>query len=101
MKHLTLRTAKVEESAEVANLILSANPHLGERIRRFLAAGGQWHDAAPVVCEVDGRLWSCAVVFRREIWTRSARASFGGIGAVATHPAARGRGLRDSIDSVL
>lgn len=92
MTPLTLRTAQPGEAAEVARLILSANPHLEERIQRFQAAGGRWHDATPVVGEAEGRLCGCAVIFRRQIWAGSNQAAFGGIGAVCTQPAARGRG---------
>jgi len=93
MTSFAVRAAPLSDSAEVSRVILSANPHLEERIQRFLASGGRWAHATAVVGEVDNHIRSCAVVFRRELWiSADERARIGGIGAVSTHPSARGQG---------
>lgn len=86
------RVAGPEEMRAVVGVIRSANPHLEARISTFLAAGACWHEATPIVCELSKQIVSCACVFRRCVRTQRGEASFGGIGAVATLPEARGRG---------
>jgi GNAT superfamily N-acetyltransferase len=92
-----VRCARNTEWRSVADVILSANPHLESRITKFLKSGGYWHAATPVVCETDGQIASCAVLFHRQVWVGQETARVGGIGAVATVPAARGKGYATSV----
>lgn len=62
-----------------------------------MGSGGCWYEATPVVCEDRGEIVSCAVAFQRQVWVGGARASFGGIGAVATIPTAQGKGGATSV----
>lgn len=87
------RPAEAAEWDAMLHVILAANPHLHARIERFRAAAAPWHDATPIVCCEGGEIRSVAVIFRRRIWTTSGYMRLGGIGAVATHPAFRNRGL--------
>lgn len=75
------------------DVIRSANPHLEARIDTFLARGAVWPGVTPVVATLDGEIVSCAGIFHRELWCDGAKKRFAGIGAVATRPEARGRGL--------
>ncbi|MBI4024490.1 MAG: GNAT family N-acetyltransferase [Verrucomicrobia bacterium] len=88
-----IRIARAGEIHAVADVILSANPHIESRMEAFIAQGARWHNATPVVCEVAGKIVSCACIFHREVWVGSKKKRFGGIGAVATRPAARKKGF--------
>ncbi len=87
------RTAAPNEVGAVADVILSANPQIEARIKNFLARGARWHDATPVVCEVDGRIVSSACIFHRQVLVEEKPKPVAIIGAVATRPEARGQGL--------
>lgn len=78
---------------QVLQVIEAANPHLSLRFQRFRASGAFWHNAVPMLCEVDGISASAAVIFKRAIHTPSGPVLFGGIGAVATIPEMRRKGL--------
>jgi predicted N-acetyltransferase YhbS len=87
------RPARTHDWDAMLNVIRAANPHLQDRIERFRAAATPWHDATPiVVCERSG-IGGATVIFRRCVRTRAGKKMAGGIGAVATHPAFRNRGL--------
>jgi len=91
------RVSRPEDMKAMNDVVLSANPHLEERINTFATRGARWHDATPVACEAAGEIVSCAVVFHREVWVGSAKKRFGGIGAVATRSEARGKGYATQV----
>ena len=95
--HPTLRQAGPEESARIAEVVAAANPHLKNRISRFLRQGAQWHNASPVVCELRGRPVSCAVIFHRRIRWEGQYVPAGIVGAVATVPDQRGKGFASRV----
>lgn len=92
-----IRAAHSREKSAVLDVILAANPHLQNRIEHFRASGAEWCNATPVVACDEKRVLSTAVIFRRHIWTPRGFARFGGIGAVATVPEARHRGLASAV----
>src|SRR5581483_1526492 len=89
--------AAPEQNAEVVAVIERANPHLSRRFLRFRASGARWHDAIAITAKANGIIASAAVIFRRAVWTPSGAALLGGIGAVATLPGMRCRGLATAL----
>src|SRR5689334_14501221 len=94
--HIT-RTTEANERAAILDVILAANPHLTERIEHFRNQGALWWEATSVVACADEKIVSTAVIFRRSLWTPNGFARFGGIGAVATQPEYRNRGLAAAV----
>ena len=92
-----VRIARPAELEQLGELVLAANPHLTDRIANFRKHGYYWHDVVPVVCEVQGQLASCACIFKRSLRVGETEAAFCGIGAVATHPNFRRRGLATDV----
>ena len=89
--------AALERNAEVLAVIERANPHLSRRFLRFRESGARWHDAIAITANADEVIASAAVIFRRAVWTPSGPALLGGIGAVATLPEMRCRGLATAL----
>ena len=93
----TIRIACPGDMGNVLQMMTLVHPQTQPRIRLFRERGSYWHDVTAIVCEVAGRIVSCACVFHRCIRTSSGRKRFGGIGCVGTLPDARGRGYARAV----